>query len=296
MASPSALVMPSVPLLTVRTPSCLSAFGAARSCLGLALDGWTTAEIWAPSAQPSSRPASGDELRAQRAMESVWEAAGVDGPAVRVLLHNDASPASIVGSRESSIVAGLVAGNELVGGPMQQTDLLGVGVKEGGRAEGLAASLLGGLQMASSWDEKVAVGPVRLPLGITLVLFLMENTDVGASALLPEPGPRPELDGWRTALLVNAMASSRLEQLASYDALQPAAFYPHSPGERLTCAGAMIGGALAALPADDGRALVALTQGREMTIVYEMAEAARQAGLQGATKIVKPSSRGAYIT
>ncbi len=296
MSSPSSPLMPSVPLMTVRTPSCLSSFGAARSCLGLALDGWTTAEIWSVSAQPSSRPCTNDELRTQRAMESVWEAAGVNGSAVRVLLHNDASPASAVGSREASIVAGLVAGNELVGGPMQQTDLLGVGAREGGRAEGLAASLLGGLQMASPWGEKVAVGPVRLPLGITLVLFLMENTDVGASAPLPDPGPWPELDGWRTALLVNAMASSRLEQLASHDALQPAALYPQSPGQRLTCAGAMIGGALAALPADEGRALVALTQGREMTVVYEMAEAARQAGLEGATKIVKPSSRGAYIT
>ena len=288
--------LPPVPLLSVRIPSCLSSFGAARSCLGLALDAWTTAEVWASSALPSSRSATSDELRSKRVMEGVWEAAGVDGPAVRVLLHNDASPASTVGSREASIVAGLAAANELVGGPMQQTDLLAVGVREGGRAEGLAASLLGGMQMASAWEEKVAVGPVRLPLGITLVLFLMENSGSGAADPFPETPSQSQLDAWRTALLVNAMASSRLEQLASCDALQPAALYPHNPGERLTCAGAMIGGALAALPADDGRVLAALTQGREMTIVYEMAEAARQAGLHGATKIVKPSARGAYIT
>lgn len=282
-------------LVTLRVPACLPSLGAAGSCLGLALDGWSTAQVWPAGSLPSPRASTPEETLAQQAMERVWEVAGIDGPSARVLLHNDASPASGVGSREASIAAGLVAGNELVGGPMQQVDLLALGVEGGGSSGGLAASLLGGLQMAASSDGQVAVAPVHLPLGLTLVLFLMEDASSQGDARQRE-GTQSAMDAWRTALLVSAMASSRLEQLASYEALQPASLYPDNPAKRLTCAGAMIGGALACLPAAGGIALAAFTRGREMTIAYEMAEAARQSGLEGAIKIAKPSIRGAYAT
>ena len=284
----------SSPLVTLRIPASLSALGASASCLGLALDSWSTAEVWASQELTAPEPETADGARARQAMEAVWKTAGVDGPSARVLVRNDASPASAVGTREASIVAGLMAANDLAGGPMEQSALLALGVELGGRAQGLAASLLGGLQMATAWEGGVAACGTPLPLGITLVLFLLEETP-DAEGVPIAPAPQSALDGWRVALLVNAMASSRLEELSFHEALQPNSLYPHCPPKRLTCAGAMIGGALAALPAREGGALVALTRGKEMTVAYEMAEAARQSGLQGVIKIARPSTRGAYI-
>ena len=284
----------SSPPVVVRTPASLSAFGAAGSCLGLAVDGWSTAEVRTSTSGLSSGPETQEEALARRAAEAVLRQAGVDGQQVRVRLHSDASPASGIGSRESSIVAGLVAGNELAGTPMDPEDLLSLGVEQGGRVEGLAASLLGGLQMATAWGNQSAVAPAALPMGLTLVLFLLDGAathrDIPAAS-----GQQSGLDAWRVALLVNAMASSSLDELAVHKPMQPGSVYPHCAPKRLTCAAAMIGGALTAVSADDGQALVALTRGREMTVAYEMAEAARQSGLQGAIKIAKPSSRGAYV-
>ena len=38
-----------------------------------------------------------------------------------------------------------------------------------------------------------------------------------------------------------------------------------------------------------------MTGGREVTVAYEMAEAARKAGVSGEVKITKPTSRGTYL-
>ena len=286
--------MPS-PLVTVRTPASLAAFGAAGSCLGLALDGWSTAEVWPADGLRAAVPETYQAGLARRAMEALWQAAGVNPPSVKVLLRNDASPASTVGGRETSIAAGLVAGNEFAGRSMGPTDLLTLGGELGGRVEGLAASLSGGLQMATAWEKQAATAPVALPLGLTLVLFLMEEIPPEEAISSRSDRGQSSLDAWRVTMLANAMASLRLEDLESEDAMQPSSFYPNCAPKRLICAGAMIGGALAALPADDGFVLAALTRGKEMTIAYEMAEAARQARLPGAIKIAKPTNLGAHV-
>ena len=44
-----------------------------------------------------------------------------------------------------------------------------------------------------------------------------------------------------------------------------------------------------------GSTVLALTKGREMTVAYEMAEAARQASTEGKVSITQPTVRGAYL-
>ena len=41
--------------------------------------------------------------------------------------------------------------------------------------------------------------------------------------------------------------------------------------------------------------MLALTKGREMTVAYEMAEAARQASVEGKVSVTKPTARGAHL-
>ena len=44
-----------------------------------------------------------------------------------------------------------------------------------------------------------------------------------------------------------------------------------------------------------GPTVLALTMGREMTVAYEMAEAARQASVEAEVKVTKPIARGAHV-
>jgi homoserine kinase len=44
-----------------------------------------------------------------------------------------------------------------------------------------------------------------------------------------------------------------------------------------------------------GSTVLALTKGREMTVAYEMAEAARQASVEGNVSVTQPAVRGAHL-
>ena len=44
-----------------------------------------------------------------------------------------------------------------------------------------------------------------------------------------------------------------------------------------------------------GSTVLALTQGRELTVAYEMAEAARQASVEGNVSVTQPTVRGAHL-
>ena len=53
-------------------------------------------------------------------------------------------------------------------------------------------------------------------------------------------------------------------------------------------------GALGVFLSGSGSTVLALTQGREMTVAYEMAEAARQAGVPGRLHVTQPALQGAH--
>ena len=58
---------------------------------------------------------------------------------------------------------------------------------------------------------------------------------------------------------------------------------------------AMDCGALGVFLSGSGSTVLALASGREMTVAYEMAEAARQAGVQGQVRVTGISSQGAHV-
>ena len=59
-------------------------------------------------------------------------------------------------------------------------------------------------------------------------------------------------------------------------------------------AAALSAGALGVFLSGSGSTILALTRGREMTVAYEMAEAARQANIAGEVKITRPTPQGAH--
>jgi homoserine kinase len=60
-------------------------------------------------------------------------------------------------------------------------------------------------------------------------------------------------------------------------------------------AAARAAGALGVFLSGSGPTILALTLGREMTVAYEMAEAARQASVEGKVQITRPTTRGAHV-
>ena len=67
------------------------------------------------------------------------------------------------------------------------------------------------------------------------------------------------------------------------------------PAMNLLFRAAMDAGALGVFLSGSGSTVLALARGREMTVAYEMAEAAKQAGVAGRVHITRPTVQGAHL-
>jgi homoserine kinase len=101
----------------------------------------------------------------------------------------------------------------------------------------------------------------------------------------------------RAALLVAGMTTNHLEYLgvATQDRLHQPYRQPLFPAMKLLFKAAQDAGALGVFLSGSGSTVLAFTQGREMTVAYEMAEAAKQAGVEGRLEITQPTIRGAHL-
>ena len=300
--------------ITVRVPATTANLGPGFDCLGMALDLWNELRVKvgkgpavAVAGQGAAElPADRTNL-AYRAMELLFEAARLDTPDLLLDCHNEIPLKRGLGSSAAAIVGGLMAANHLlpyVGEsgtrPFATENLLELAVDLEGHPDNVAAALLGGLQLVTREEGNLLSVPVPLPEEIHAVLFIPEMTIATdlARAVLPSQVTKEDAvyNIGRVALLVNALATGRLDDLriATGDRLHQPYRQRLFPAMKVIFPAALNAGALGVFLSGSGSTILALTAGREVTVAYKMAEAARKAGVPGEVKITKPTSRGAY--
>jgi homoserine kinase len=101
----------------------------------------------------------------------------------------------------------------------------------------------------------------------------------------------------RVGLLVAGMATNHPEYLAiaTQDRLHQPYRQPLFPAMKVIFKAALDAGALGVFLSGSGSTVLALTKGREMTVAYEMAEAARQASVEGNVSVTQPTVQGAHL-
>ena len=266
------------------------------------------------------------------AMEHLFKEARVDmPPGLQLLCHNEIPLKRGLGSSAAAIVGGLVAANlllsyleqqagtlesqvfqntmpdvhgeKLAGScvrPFSREKLLDMAVHLEGHPDNVAATLLGGLQLVAREGDVLLTAPVPVPDDVHAVLFIPEMTIAteDARAVLPNSISREDAvyNMGRVALLVNALATGRLDDLrfATRDRLHQPYRQRLFPAMKVIFAAALSAGALGVFLSGSGSTILALTRGREMTVAYEMAEAARQANIAGEVKITRPTPQGAH--
>ena len=170
-----------------------------------------------------------------------------------------------------------------------------------GHPDNVAAAVMGGLQLVVTEDSTLYTVPVSVPPAIHAVLFIPERRIATADARSVLPSQLPVADAVhnmsRVALLVAGMATNHPEYLdvATQDRLHQPYRQPLFPAMKLLMKAARDAGALGAFLSGSGSTVLALAQGREMTVAYEMAEAARQAAVEGTVKVTQPTSLGAHV-
>ena len=293
--------------VTVQAPATSANMGPGFDCLGIALDIWNTVRVDTEATGfeihglGRNELPTGPENLVARSFRLACEEAGQPAPSVRFTCTNEIPLGRGLGSSSAAAVAGIVAANELLDRPLDDADVLALAARIEGHPDNSAAALYGGCQVVVHDGDRLATSTVSIPERLSAVLFVPEMPMPTAEARSVLPSEISMQDAvfnmGRVGLLVNALATDDLDHLAvaTQDRLhQPprqAIFHPM----RVIMRAALDAGALGAFLSGAGSTILALSSGREMTIGYEMAEAASKAGVDGDVIVTKPSPAGVRV-
>jgi homoserine kinase len=285
---------------TVRVPATSANLGPGFDCLGIALDLWATItlSIDGPPATEGEEPMA---QMAMRAVQYVYEAAGVELPAMAVRYEGDIPIARGLGASAIARVGGAIAANTVLGEALDPERLLAIAAELEGHADNVAPAMFGGLQVSAVEGKNVLHAGVELPAELNAVLFVPEvrMPTRESRKLLPSQLSRADAvhNAGRAALLVAAMATGRFDLLdaATQDRLHQKPRSKMFPAMFAIFDAARAAGAHCAYLSGGGSTICALATGNEQGIGDAMIETARAHKTQGYTIITKPTEKGAEV-
>jgi homoserine kinase len=303
--------------VTVDVPATSANLGAGYDSIALALGlsnrvevevrGWSRGEIELTVDGEGANELTADrENRCIQGIEAALRAVRgelPEGVGWRVEMRNDIPLARGLGSSAAATVAGLVAGNALLGEPLTSPDLLRLATEIEGHPDNAAAALLGGFTVAAQTSEGVEALRFDAPRDLRAILYIPElrlSTDE-MRRVLPDKVPRADAVSnlTRVAVGVAGIATGRLDllRLLTVDKLHEpyrAKIFPQLPR---FVEDARAAGALGACLSGAGSTIIAFTDTVAGVTRLESAFRAASADtdLAGRIEVVAPRNTGAKI-
>jgi homoserine kinase len=303
--------------VVVEVPASSANLGAGYDCLGVALKlmnrvelevrGWSRGEI-----ELTVDGEGADELTDDRDNRFVQglEAALVegrgalpDGVGWRIGMRNRIPLSRGLGSSAAATVAGVVAANVLMGGPLDLQAQLRIAAAIEGHPDNAAAALLGGFVVSAATPEGVEAIRFDIPRDLRVVLFIPElrlSTEAMRKAL-PKSVPLADAVANLGAVGVGVagLAAGRTDLLArmTVDRLHEpyrAKVFPQLPQ---LIAAAREAGALGACLSGAGSTILAFVDSMNgiSRIEGAFAAAAADTDLEGRILVVEPRNAGARV-
>ena len=294
-------------IVTVKVPATTSNMGPGFDCLGMALDIWNSVIVevgrrgFDVRGEGESELSRGRSNLVYRCFRIPFKESGRRVPSVRITCENGIPLGRGLGSSSAAAVAGLMAGNELCGTPLDADGLLRLAALTEGHPDNVAPALRGGCQIAVDDGDHLITSPVPIPDDLSVVLFVPDVAmpTKQARSVLPKRVARQDAvyNIGRVALLVNAFATGDFTHLAvaTQDRLHQPARQAIFPAMSNIFRAALGAGALGAFLSGAGSTVLALTRDQQMTIGYEMADAAAKSGVGGKVVVTRPTDRGAHV-
>jgi homoserine kinase len=303
--------------VAVEVPATSANLGAGYDCLGVALGlvnrvevevrGWSRGEI-----ELTVDGEGVGELPADRTNRCVLgiEAALREvrgeipaGVGWRIEMRNEIPLARGLGSSAAATVAGLVAGNSLLGEPLTSADLLRLATAIEGHPDNAAAALLGGFTVCALTDDGIESMRFDAPRDLRAVLFIPElrlATDDMRAALPAEvPLEDAVANLSRVAIGVAGMAMGRFDLLRVLTVDRLHEQYRAKAYPQLTqfIAAARKAGAIGACLSGAGSTILAFSDSVRTITRIEAAfgAAAADTDLPGRISVVSPRNLGAHL-
>lgn len=234
-----------------------------------------------------------------RGVRLAYEAAGRRFPGVALSCTNRIPPARGLGSSAAAWIGGLLAGNALLGSPLDRDAILALATRSEDHPDNVAAALLGGLTVSCVSGTGVTAVSLPVPADLTWICVIPELTSATSEARAVLPASVPRLDAvfnvQRVALLLAALQRGLTDALrvALDDRLhQPyrLALFPWMPA---VVDAAIKAGALGCVLSGAGPSLLAVVRADAGAVARAMETALRQAGIGGTAHAFPVDAEGA---
>jgi homoserine kinase len=303
--------------VTVEVPGSSANLGAGFDCLGVALAltnrvevevrGWSRGAIeLAIEGEGRGELTEDRDNRFVRGLEAAMGAARgelPEGVGWRIDMRNEIPLARGLGSSAAATVAGVVAANALLGGPLDGPTQLRIAAGIEGHPDNAAAALLGGFVVSAATPDGVEAIRIDVPRDLRAVLFIPERRLPTESMRKALPSTVPYDDAianlGAVALGVAGLAGGKSDLLArlTVDRLHEpyrATVYPEFP--RMVAA-AREAGAIGACLSGAGSTILAFADSMARIARVEAAfvAAAADADLDGRIMVVEPRNAGARV-
>ena len=284
--------------VTVRVPATSANLGPGFDALGVALD-WageiTLSEVAAPVA-----PAGSMERLALMAAAALFEQAGEPMPPLAAKYRGDMPIGRGLGMSAAAFAGGLVAANALLGRVAVES-LIPLAWHLEGHGDNIIPTLLGGLCVVAEDDDGPVWCRIEPPEDLRVALFVPDFAmpTHESRERLPVSLTRGQAvyNIARSALVVAAITQRRYDLLgtATQDILHQPARATLFPAMLPALEAARKAGAHGAYLSGGGSTLAAFVTDHAESVAGAMREAAAAHGIDGVTRVVSLSPRGAEV-
>lgn len=290
----------------VKVPASTANLGPGFDALGLALDLYNEV-VAAPGervtvdieGEGAGRLATDQRNVIARAVRLAYEAAGRPFPGCTITCVNRIPLARGLGSSAAAWVGGLVAGNALLGSPLDRGALLDLAARAEGHPDNVSAALLGGLTVSALTADRVSAVALPVPRDLGWVVLVPDVTSSTseARAVLPVSVPRGDavFNVQRVAMLLAALQAGRDDLLTG--ALEDRLHQPYRlqlfPWMPDVVRAARDAGALGCVLSGAGPSLLAVVRGDARAVGKAMEDALRHAGIGGVARTLRVDVDGA---
>tara|TARA_Y100000590_G_scaffold420200_1_gene522648 strand:+ start:7507 stop:8415 length:909 start_codon:yes stop_codon:yes gene_type:complete len=294
--------------ITIKTSATSANMGPGFDCMAMALDIWNTTSIhtnteettYSVVGEGSEYPDNMYAKLVHRSFNLVYEDVGIEAPKVKISCENDIPAGKGLGSSAAAILAGIMAGNTISNANLDSDRILELAVQIEGHPDNLVAAMNGGCQIVVATDSKFTSASIPISDELRAVIYVPDKKMPTKESrdLLKDQINRSDavFNISRVGLLVRSLITGEFDNLkiATDDKLHQPIRMHQFFGLKNILQAAKNAGALGVFLSGSGPSILAITKGRELTIGYEMADAADKSSIAGEIKISKPTLLPSY--
>lgn len=208
-------------MIKVTVPATSANFGPGFDCLGIALNLYNTF-IFEEIEKGTEFIGCSEEFKNEdnlvyTSMEKCFEKIDYKPSGIRIEMQCNIPVSRGLGSSAACILAGVMAANEIAGGPLNKAEILKVAVEIEGHPDNIAPALYGGMAVSIKDEEKIYVEKIKLSSELKFCALIPDftlSTQMSRSVLPKEiPYKDALFNIGRTALLIAALNNGSLDMI-----------------------------------------------------------------------------------